>query len=107
MGLCCQLHVPAAFLQVVSQCLLNRRLSRPQIFSGHYEEEINPLPLAGMEPQLLGRQAYILFTAPIILKVNRANTPPPYCYVRWGISMTIANSVYLLEKGKLLATEIK
>ena len=67
MGVSYKLHVPAAFLQVVSQCLLNRKLGRPQIQSGHYEEEINLLPLAGIEPQLLRRQAYILFTAPIIL----------------------------------------
>jgi hypothetical protein len=91
MEVSCQLHVPAAVLQVVPQCLLNRRLGRPQIRSGHYEEEINLLPLAGIELRLLGRQAYILFTAPIILKVNSANTPPPYCYVKWGVNVTIAN----------------
>lgn len=61
-----QLHVPAAFLQVISQCILNRRLDRPQIRSGHYEEEINLLPLSGIEPRFPGRPAYILFTAPVI-----------------------------------------
>ena len=97
MGVSCRLHVPAAFPQVVSQCFQNRRLCRPQIRSGQYEEEINLLPLAGIELRLLGRQAYILFTAPVILKVNRANTPPPYCYLKWGVSMTIAN-IHFREK---------
>jgi hypothetical protein len=101
-GISCLLHVPAAFPRVVFQCILNRRLCRLQIRSGQYEEEINLLLLTGIELRLLGRQAYILFTAPIILKVNRANTPPPYCYLKWGVSMTIAN--ILFERGKLLET---
>jgi hypothetical protein len=83
-----QHHVPVALPETVFHCLL---LGRPQRLSGHYEDKINLLPLAGIEPRFLGRSAHIVFSIPMILKVNRANMGPPYCYVTRYISMAIVN----------------
>jgi hypothetical protein len=52
-------------------------VSSPQSRSGRCGEEEHPLPLPGIEPRFMGRQANNLVTVPIMLskdeKVNRCN----------------------------------